>query len=331
MQTVIVRELALEFVRVTEAGALACGRLMGMGDKEACDDAAVKAMRAALETVDIDGTVVIGEGEMDEAPMLYIGEKVGTGRGPKVDVAVDPLEGTTVLSKGLPRSMTVIAVAEEGCLFHAPDMYMEKLAVGPKARGVIDLDAPMEDNLKRIAKCLGKNVSDLVVVILDRPRNESLIASVRKAGARIKLIPDGDLSPAVAVAFEDSGVDVLAGIGGAPEGVLAAAALRCVGGEMQARLWPTSSSEVERAKSMGIQDIRRKLLMDDLVKGDDVIFAATGVTDGELLDGVRYIGPIAKTHSLVMRGTTGTIRFIRAVHRLDKKPRYVNVRESGTP
>ncbi|QUL99684.1 MAG: class II fructose-bisphosphatase [Candidatus Fermentithermobacillus carboniphilus] len=327
----MVRELALEFVRVTEAGALACGRLMGMGDKEACDDAAVKAMRAALETVDIDGTVVIGEGEMDEAPMLYIGEKVGTGRGPKVDVAVDPLEGTTVLSKGLPRSMTVIAVAEEGCLFHAPDMYMEKLAVGPKARGVIDLDAPMEDNLKRIAKCLGKNVSDLVVVILDRPRNESLIASVRKAGARIKLIPDGDLSPAVAVAFEDSGVDVLAGIGGAPEGVLAAAALRCVGGEMQARLWPTSSSEVERAKSMGIQDIRRKLLMDDLVKGDDVIFAATGVTDGELLDGVRYIGPIAKTHSLVMRGTTGTIRFIRAVHRLDKKPRYVNVRESGTP
>lgn len=331
MQTIIVRELALEFVRVTEAGALACGRLMGMGDKEACDDAAVKAMRAALETVDIDGTVVIGEGEMDEAPMLYIGEKVGTGRGPKVDVAVDPLEGTTVLSKGLPRSMTVIAVAEEGCLFHAPDMYMEKLAVGPKARGAIDLDAPMEDNLKRIARCLGKNVSDLVVVILDRPRNESLIASVRKAGARIKLIPDGDLSPAVAVAFEDSGVDVLAGIGGAPEGVLAAAALRCVGGEMQARLWPTSSSEVERAKSMGIQDIRRKLLMDDLVKGDDVIFAATGVTDGELLDGVRYIGPIAKTHSLVMRGTTGTIRFIRAVHRLDKKPRYVNVRESGTP
>ncbi|HHW17324.1 MAG TPA: class II fructose-bisphosphatase [Firmicutes bacterium] len=327
----MVRELALEFVRVTEAGALACGRLMGMGDKEACDDAAVKAMRAALETVDIDGTVVIGEGEMDEAPMLYIGEKVGTGRGPKVDVAVDPLEGTTVLSKGLPRSMTVIAVAEEGCLFHAPDMYMEKLAVGPKARGAIDLDAPMEDSLKRIAKCLGKNVSDLVVVILDRPRNESLIASVRKAGARIKLIPDGDLSPAVAVAFEDSGVDVLAGIGGAPEGVLAAAALRCVGGEMQARLWPTSASEVERAKSMGIQDIRRKLLMDDLVKGDDVIFAATGVTDGELLDGVRYIGPIAKTHSLVMRGTTGTIRFIRAVHRLDKKPHYVNVRESGTP
>ncbi|MFY9358533.1 MAG: class II fructose-bisphosphatase [Bacillota bacterium] len=319
----IERELALEFVRVTEAGALSCGRLMGMGDKEACDRAAVEAMRRALDTVDIDGTIVIGEGEMDQAPMLYIGEKVGTGRGPKVDVAVDPLEGTTVLSKGLPRSMTVIAVAEEGCLFHAPDMYMDKLAVGPKARGAIDIDLPIEINLRNIAACLGKNVSDLVVVILDRPRNQTLIENVRKAGARIQLIPDGDLSPAIATAFEDSGVDVLAGIGGAPEGVLAAAALRCLEGEMQARLWPSRPGEVERAQAMGITDVHRKLTMDDLVRGDDVIFAATGVTTGELLDGVRYEGSIAKTHSIVMRGTTGTIRIVRASHRLDKKPFYV--------
>ncbi|MBE3519168.1 MAG: class II fructose-bisphosphatase [Firmicutes bacterium] len=320
------RELSLEFVRVTEAAALSCGRLMGTGDKEVCDAAAVKAMRLALNSVDIDGTVVIGEGEMDEAPMLYIGEKVGTGNGPRVDVAVDPLEGTNVLAKGLSRALSVLAVAEEGCLLHAPDMYMEKLAVGPKARGAIDLDRPIEENLERVAAALGKNVGDLVVVILDRPRNEGLIAGVRRAGARVKLIPDGDLSPAVAVGFEDSGVDVLAGIGGAPEGVLSAAALRCVGGEMQARLWPVSSEEVERAKSMGIGDIRRKLTMDDLVKGDDVIFAATGVTDGELLRGVRYSGVWAYTHSVVMRGTTGTIRFIEARHRLDKKPEFVRKR-----
>ncbi len=322
----IIRELALEFVRVTEAGALSCARLMGTGNKEACDQAAVKAMRLALDTVDIDGTVVIGEGEMDHAPMLYIGEKVGTGQGPRVDVAVDPLEGTTVLSKGLPRSMTVIAVAEEGCLFHAPDMYMDKLAVGPKARGAIDIDLPIEANLNKIAHCLDKNVSDLVVVILDRPRNQDLIDSVRRAGARIQLIPDGDLSPAIAVAFEDSEVDVLAGIGGAPEGVLAAAALRCVDGEMQARLWPSRPGEVERAQAMGISDVNKKLTMDDLVKGDDVIFSATGVTSGELLDGVRYMGTIARTHSIVMRGTTGTIRIVRASHRLDKKPFYVNKR-----
>jgi fructose-1,6-bisphosphatase II len=315
----IERELALEFVRVTEAAALASGRLMGTGDKEGCDDAAVKAMRAALSTVDIDGTIVIGEGEMDEAPMLYIGERVGTGRGPSVDVAVDPLEGTNVLARGLSRALSVLAVAEKDCLLHAPDMYMGKLAVGPKAAGRIDLDAPIGDNLREVAASLGKNVRDLVVVILDRPRNETLIRDVRKSGARIKLIPDGDLSPAVSVAFEDSGVDVLAGIGGAPEGVLAAAALRCVGGEMQARLSPTKPEEIARAEAMGIKDLGRKLTMDDLVKDDDVLFAATGVTDGELLQGVRYSGPIARTHSLVMRGTTGTVRFIEAIHRLDKK------------
>ncbi|HHW26414.1 MAG TPA: class II fructose-bisphosphatase [Firmicutes bacterium] len=323
MRIEIERELALEFVRVTEAAALACGRLMGTGDKDGCDAAAVKAMRTALSTVEINGTIVIGEGEMDEAPMLYIGETVGTGRGPAVDVAVDPLEGTNVLAKGLTRALSVLAVAEEGCLLHAPDMYMDKLAVGPAARGRIDIDAPISYNLREVARGLNRNVEDLVVVILDRPRNEKLINEVRRAGARIKLIPDGDLSPAVAVAFEDSGVDVLAGIGGAPEGVLAAAALRCVGGEMQARLWPTSEAEAERAKKMGIKDVRQKLVMDDLVRNDDVVFAATGVTDGELLKGVYYSGHTARTHSLVMRGTTGTVRFIEALHRLDRKPELV--------
>lgn len=319
MRDQIERELALEFVRVTEAAALGCGRLMGTGDKEGCDAAAVTAMRSALSSVGICGTIVIGEGEMDEAPMLYIGENVGSGRGPVVDVAVDPLEGTNVLARGLSRALSVLAVAEGGCLLHAPDMYMDKLAVGPRAAGRIDLDAPIEANLHEVAKGLNRNVEDLVVVILDRPRNGFLIEDVRKSGARIKLIPDGDLSPAVSVAFEDSGVDVLAGIGGAPEGVLSAVALRCAGGEMQGRLWPTNPSEVTRASSMGIRDIRQKLTMDDLVKGDDVVFAATGVTDGELLQGVRYFGPVAVTHSLVMRGTTGTVRRIEARHRLDKK------------
>lgn len=321
MSQQIERELALEFVRVTEAAALASGRLMGTGDKEGCDEAAVTAMRELLGTIDIDGTIVIGEGEMDEAPMLYIGEKVGSGRGPRVDVAIDPLEGTNVLARGLSRALSVLAVAESDCLLHAPDMYMEKLAVGPRAAGRIDLDAPIGDNLLEVADSLGKNVRDLVVVILDRPRNEALISDVRKAGARIKLIPDGDLSPAVSVAFEDSGVDVLAGIGGAPEGVLAAVALRCAGGEMQARLCPTKPEEIARAEAMGIRDVRRKLTMNDLVRGDDVLFAATGVTDGELLRGVRYSGAVARTHSLVMRGTTGTVRFIEAIHRLDKKGR----------
>ncbi|MGI6663785.1 MAG: class II fructose-bisphosphatase [Bacillota bacterium] len=317
------RELALEFVRVTEAAALASGRFMGTGDNDGCDEAAVRAMRELLSTIDIDGTIVIGEGEMDEAPMLYIGEKVGTGKGPRVDVAVDPLEGTNVLARGLSRALSVLAVAESQCLLHAPDMYMEKLAVGPRAAGRIDLDAPIGDNLAEVADSLGKNVRDLVVVILDRPRNEALIREVRRAGARIKLIPDGDLSPAVSVAFEDSGVDVLAGIGGAPEGVLAAVALRCAGGEMQARLSPTRPGETARAEAMGIRDVSQKLTMNDLVRGDDVLFAATGVTDGELLRGVRYAGEIARTHSLVMRGTTGTVRFIEAIHRLDKKEKAV--------
>lgn len=314
------RELALEFARVTEAAALASARWMGRGDKIAADDAAVKAMRAVFDTVHIDGTVVIGEGEMDEAPMLYIGEKVGTGQAPKVDVAVDPLEGTNIVAKGLTGAIAVIAVAEEGCLLHAPDMYMDKIAVGPKAKGCINLDAPVRENLVAVARALDKEVGDLTVVILDRPRHHELIARVRETGARIRLISDGDVSPAVATAFEESGVDIMMGIGGAPEGVLAAAALRCLGGELQGRLIPEDDRERQRIKDMGLSDPEQLLTMDDLVKGDDVIFAATGITDGSLLRGVRYTSGGAITHTLVMRGKTGTIRFVEARHRFDKKP-----------
>lgn len=320
------RELALEFVRVTEAAALASGRLMGRGDKDAADDAAVEAMRVVFDTIQIDGTVVIGEGEMDEAPMLYIGEKLGTGSAPKVDVAVDPLEGTNVLARGSTGAISVLAVAEQGCLLHAPDMYMDKIAVGPRAAGCINLDSTPLENLRRIAGALHKEIEDVTVVILDRPRHYELIKAVRQAGARIKLIMDGDVSPAVATAFEDSGVDVMMGIGGAPEGVLAAAALRCVGGEMQGRLWPEDGGDIARAQEMGILDVNKLLTMDDLVKGEDVIFAATGITDGELLRGVRYLSDRAKTHSVVMRGRTGTIRFIEALHCFDKKPNYVGRR-----
>ncbi|NPV90741.1 MAG: class II fructose-bisphosphatase [Firmicutes bacterium] len=320
------RELALEFVRVTEAAALASGRLMGRGDKEGADAAAVNAMRIVFDTVQIDGVVVIGEGEMDEAPMLYIGERLGTGVPPLVDIAVDPLEGTNIVAKGLTGAISTLAVAERGCLLNAPDMYMDKIAVGPKAVGRISLDLPPEENLREVARALDKDVADLTVVILDRPRHNDLIAAVRQAGARIKLITDGDVAPAVAAAFEDSGVDIMMGIGGAPEGVLAAAALRCVGGEMQGRLWPEDDDDVARAKKIGITDVHRLLTMDDLVRSEDVIFAASGITDGDLLQGVRYMGHTAKTHSLVMRGYTGTIRFIEAIHRLDKKPHFVKRR-----
>ncbi len=314
------RELALEFVRVTEAAALAAGRWMGRGQKEAADAAAVDAMRAMLESVSIAGTVVIGEGEMDEAPMLYIGERVGCARTPRVDVAVDPLEGTNLVAKGLPNSIAVLAVAEQGCLLHAPDMYMQKIAVGPAAAGLIDIDAPVADNLQAIAKATNRQVNDLTVVVLDRERHAQIIHDVREAGARIKLITDGDVAPAVATAFPDSGVDLLLGIGGAPEGVLAAAALKCLGGEMQARLCPQTDEEVQRALQMGIKDLKSVLTHNDLAKGDDVIFAATGITDGDLLQGVRYFGGQARSHSLVMRAKTGTVRFVEAMHRLERKP-----------
>lgn len=312
------RELALEFVRVTEAAAITCGRWMGKGDKIAADQAAVDAMRAAFDTVNISGTVVIGEGEMDEAPMLYIGEKVGHG-GYEVDIAVDPLEGTNLVAKGLPGAIAVLAIAPRGCLLHAPDMYMEKIAVGPKAAGKIHLDAPIEENLKAVASALDRKVEDLTVVILDRPRHQGIINKVRAAGARIKLISDGDVSPAINAAVEGTGVHMLLGIGGAPEGVIAAAALKCLGGDMQGRLWPESDAEVERARNMGISDIKKVLTIDDMVQGDDVMFAATAITEGDLLRGVSYFGGGARTHSIVMRYKTGTVRFVDAIHKLTRK------------
>ncbi len=314
------RELALEFVRVTEAAAIAAGRWMGRGDKEAADGAAVDAMRAVFDSVQIDGIVVIGEGEIDEAPMLYIGERVGSGRLPLVDIAVDPLEGTNLVAKGLTGAIATLAVAERGCLLHAPDMYMEKIAVGPQAAGQIDINAPVYDNLSRVAAAKNCKIRDLTVVLLDRPRHADIISDVRKAGARVKLITDGDVAAAVSTAMEDTGVDLLLGTGGAPEGVLAAAALRCLGGEMQARLAPRNPEEIERIHAMGLADAQRVLLMDDLVKGDDVIFAATGITDGDWLRGVRFSGSGVKTHSVVMRAKTGTIRMIEAIHQLNRKP-----------
>lgn len=319
------RELALEFARVTEAAALNSARWMGKGNKIAADDAAVKAMRAMFDTIHIEGTVVIGEGEMDEAPMLYIGEKVGLGKGPKVDIAVDPLEGTNLVAKGMNGSIAVLAVAEENCLLHAPDMYMDKIAVGPGAKGAIDLNLSVEQNVINVAKALGKEVEDLTIVILDRPRHDEQVKIIRKLGARIKLITDGDVSPAVATAFPDSGVDMVIGIGGAPEGVLAAAALRCMGGDMQGRLVPEDDADIARAKKLGITDIHKVLTLDDLVRTDDVIFAASGITDGEMLKGVRFYKDRATTHTVVMRGQTGTVRFMEAEHFFAKKPKYVKM------
>ncbi|MCY0879187.1 MAG: class II fructose-bisphosphatase [Firmicutes bacterium] len=313
------RELALEFVRVTEAAAIQAGRLMGRGDKNGVDKLAVDAMRAMLDTVDIRGTVVIGEGEMDEAPMLYIGEDIGDGQGEPVDIAVDPVEGTNLVAKGLPGAIAVMAVAPRGCLLHAPDMYMEKIVTGPAGRGVISLDAPIEDNLKALAERLGKPVTDLTLVILDRERHQDLIERVRRVGARIRLISDGDVSPAVAACVPGSGIDMMVGIGGAPEGVLAAAAVKCLGGEMQARLLPEDSSQEERVRRMGLSHPRQLLSLDDLVRGDDVLYVATAITDTDLLDGVHYGPQFCSTHSVVMRSLTGTVRYVHAEHQLNRK------------
>lgn len=315
------RNLALEFVRITEAAALASSKWMGRGDEKAADAAAVDAMRKAFDTVRIDGTVVIGEGERDEAPMLYIGEKVGT-RGedaPPVDIALDPLEGTTICAKGGVGAISVIAVAEQGNFLHAPDTYMDKIACGPAAKGVIDLDASPEENIRRVADKLKKPVGALTVVILDRPRHENLIATVRKTGARIHLIGDGDVSAAVAAGWEASGIDMLMGIGGAPEGVISAAAMQCLGGDFQGRLKFRNEQEKERARKMGIKNLDQKFTIDDLAKGS-VMFIATGVTDGPLLKGVKMsAGNRASTQSLVMRSKTGTIRSVEATHDLNKK------------
>ncbi|GEN34471.1 MULTISPECIES: class II fructose-bisphosphatase [Aneurinibacillus] len=317
------RSLTMELVRVTEAAALASARWMGRGKKEDADDAATTAMRAVFDTVPMQGTVVIGEGEMDEAPMLYIGEKLGQGVGPEVDVAVDPLEGTNIVAKGTWNALTVLAVADRGNLLHAPDMYMDKLAVGPEAAGKVDINAPIIDNLKAVAQAKGKDISDLVACVMDRERHEKIIHEIREAGARIKLISDGDVAGAINTAFEHTGVDILFGIGGAPEGVIAAVALKCLGGEFQGRLVPYSEAEIERCKKMGLTDPHQVLLMEDLVKGDDCIFAATGVTDGELLKGVRFEGTNAFTQSVVMRAKSGTVRFIDGQHRLERKPQFV--------
>lgn len=316
------RNLALEMIRVTEAAALSSARLMGRGDEHQADQAAVDAMRRALNSINFSGTVVIGEGERDEAPMLYIGEKVGTGNGPKADIALDPLEGTTLTAKGAPNALSVIALAEEGHFLHAPDTYMEKIAVGPAARGVIDITRSPTWNLREVAKAKKCDLQDLTVIILERPRHEALIRECRETGARIRLIPDGDVAAAIATCQRETGIDVLMGTGGAPEGVIAAAALRCVGGDMQGILRPRNQQEVERAKKMGITDINRVFQLEDLASGQDVMFAATGVTNGDYLRGVRFFGGGATTHSIVMRSKTGTIRTIEAVHHFDRKPVY---------
>ncbi len=309
-------------VRVTEAAAILAGRWLGRGDKIAADQAAVDAMRRMLDTVAIAGTVVIGEGEMDEAPMLYIGERVGSGLGDPVDVAVDPLEGTNLVAQGRPGAIAVMALAPAGHLLHAPDMYMDKLVAGPAGRGVLDLDAPIGENVAALARAQDRPVEDITVVVLDRPRHADLIAGVRRVGARIQLISDGDVSPAVAACLPGAGVDLLAGIGGAPEGVLAAAAVRCLGGTMMARLYPEEAAEADRARSMGLDPVDRLLTLDDLVRGNDALFVATGITDGEILKGVRYGADAVTTHSVVMRSLTGTVRFVQAEHRLERKAQF---------
>src|SRR5690606_3319932 len=316
------RSLSMELVRVTEAAALASARWMGRGMKHEADEAATTAMRNVLDTIPMKGTVVIGEGAMDEAPMLYIGEKLGNGYGPRVDVAVDPLEGTNIVASGGWNALAVIAVADSGNLLHAPDMYMDKIAVGPEAVGQIDINAPVIDNLRAVAKAKNKDIEDVVATILNRPRHEKIIHEIREAGARIKLINEGDVAGAINTAFDHTGVDILFGSGGAPEGVIAAVALKCLGGELQGKLLPQSDEEVERCKKMGV-DYTRTLLMEDLVKGDDAIFAASGITDGELLKGVQFKGTYGTTHSLVMRAKSGTVRFIEGQHSLKKKPNLV--------
>ena len=317
------RSLSMELVRVTEAAALASARWMGKGLKNEADDAATSAMRDVFDTIPMKGTVVIGEGEMDEAPMLYIGEKLGNGYGPRLDVAVDPLEGTNIVAKGTWGALAVLAVADAGDLLHAPDMYMDKIAVGPEAAGHISLDATIEENIASVAKAKNKEIEDVVVSILDRERHEEIIQRIRATGARIRLIGDGDVAGAINTAFPHTGIDILLGSGGAPEGVLAAVALKCLGGELQGRLLPADDAEIERCKKMGIEDPSKILMMDDLVAGDDCIFAATGVTDSELMKGVQFTAQGGQTHSVVMRAKSGTVRFVEGIHSFKKKPKLV--------
>ena len=309
-------DLFLEFVRVVERAAIAAARTMGQGDRKYSDQVAVESMRKEMESVDIDGTIVIGEGERDEAPMLYIGEKVGKGGSP-VDIAVDPLEGTNLCATGAPNAIAVIAAAEKGGLLNAPDIYMDKIVVGPSARGKVDLKAPVEDNLKAIAQALDREVHDLVIIVLDRPRHERLIADIRKAGARIRLIGDGDLSAGISAAVVGTGVHAVMGTGGAPEGVLTAAAMRCLNGEIQGRLVLTKAADRERLKKMGIADLEKVYRTEELAPGPSVIFAAAGVTEGGLLKGVRFFGDGVRTHTLVMTTVPHQVRFIDTIHAKD--------------
>ena len=310
------RVLTLELTRVTERAAIAASHLTGRGDEKAADQAAVDAMRRGLNALEIDGTVVIGEGERDEAPMLYIGEKVGTGGGPKVDIALDPLEGTTLTAKDMPNAMAVLSMAEGGTLLNAPDVYMDKIAVGPGfEKGLVDLDNTPEENIKAIAKAKGVDVTSVVACILDRPRHADLIKAVREAGAKVKLITDGDVAGVIATTDPETGIDIYLGIGGAPEGVLAASALRCIGGQMQGRLITSNDEQRARATKMGISEFDKKWDMGEMVSGD-VIFAATGVTDGSMLEGIRRIPGGFSTHSVVMRSSSGTVRWVEAHHRI---------------
>ncbi len=311
------RTLSLEFARVVEAAALRSGRLLGRGQKDAADGLAVDAMRQAFDSVPISGTVVIGEGEIDEAPMLYIGEHVGAG-GPEVDIAVDPIEGTNLIAKGQNGAIAVMAIAEKGGLLHAPDMYMEKLCVGPRGAGAIDITKSLTENIKNVAAKMNRNVDEITLVMLDRERHHGLMKEARDLGARIMLISDGDVNPAMECCIEGSGVHMVVGTGGAPEGVLAAAALKCVGGDMQARLKPETEEEIRRCHEMGITDVNQVLTLDDLVRTDDVIFAATAITRGNLLNAIQYFPGGARTHTIVMRSKTGTVRFLDTVH-MDEK------------
>lgn len=307
------RTLSLEFARVVEAAALRSGRLLGRGQKDAADGLAVEAMRQAFDSVRISGTVVIGEGEIDEAPMLYIGEHVGAG-GPEVDIAVDPIEGTNLIAKGQNGAIAVMAIAEKGGLLHAPDMYMEKLCVGPRGAGAIDITKSLTENIKNVAAKMERNVDEITLVMLDRERHQGLMKEAREVGARIMLISDGDVNPAMECCIEGSGVHMVVGTGGAPEGVLAAAALKCVGGDMQARLKPETEEEIRRCHEMGIADVNQVLTLNDLVRTDDVIFAATAITRGNLLNPIQYFPGGARTHTIVMRSKTGTVRFLDTVH-----------------
>ena len=319
------RNLAMELVRVTEAAALAAARWRGKGDKEAVDQAAVDAMRLMMDTVTMDGVVVIGEGEKDEAPMLYNGEQIGNGEPPVVDIAVDPVDGTTLTAKGLNGALAVVALAERGTMFDpGPCVYMEKIAAGQEAVGVLDLDAPLAENLRKLAREKETDVDDLTVVILDRPRHEQMIKEVHECGARVKLIPDGDVAAAIAAASETTDVDMLVGIGGTPEGVIAACAIKCLGGVILGRLWPRSDEERQRALDAGY-DLDRVLTTDDFVSGNDVFFAATGVTNGDLVNGVRYRAGNAITHSIVMRTRSGTVRMVEALHRRKKLQQFSNI------